>query len=200
MSKILNSFVPEKISAVTMPVGTHNVIVKQIVEVTDHDANLSGAKKENYRFKDVHDQLAVTFVRADNKPGIITHRLNTMGWTRFDELSPKQQKSYLKDGDKGYAVSKKTGERLEDPARTEQCRNILNQFLNKLTTKAGEPVIDKLIEAGRLDADLVVGTQCSITVEEQMYDGKTSNRVTKIARVTAVPVLAPVDGETQENY
>lgn len=199
MSKFFATFVPEKIQVVTMGVGTHNVVVKQIVEVTDHDANLSGAKKEDYRFSNVHDQLAVTFVRADGKPGIITHRINTMGWVRYDELSPKEQKACTKDPEKGYAIVKKTGARIEDPERTAKCANILNQFLNKLT-KNGVPVIDALIEAGGLDADLIVGAECSITVEEKIYDGKASNRVTKIGKVTASPVLATVDGVEQESF
>ncbi|MFA6917044.1 MAG: hypothetical protein WC222_11650 [Parachlamydiales bacterium] len=197
MSDFLNNFVPEKVSVITMPVGAYDVIVKQVKEVTDHDSNLSGAQKENYRFADVHDQLAVTFIRMDNLPGIITHRFNTRGWVRFDEMSAKQQKSYTKDEVKGYAISKKTGMRVEDPARTVQCSNILNQFLNKLS-KNGTAIIDDLIATGHLDIGMLVGTNCTITVAEEVFDGKTRNKITKINRLSAQPVLKPTDG--QEEY
>lgn len=196
MSNFLNSFVPEKVTAQTMPIGSHDVIVKQAVEVTDHDANLSGAQKENYRFSDFHDQIAVTFIRKDKQPGIITHRYNTKGWVRYDELSPADRKSFKRDEEKGYAINKKTGMRVEDDKRTADCNNILNQFLNKLS-KNGKPIIDDLIAVGHLDLDMLTGAECNITVSEEKYGEKTRAKVTAVRKVSAVPVL---NGVVQEEY
>jgi len=201
MENFLNTFVPEKSTAVIMPIGEVDVILKQAKPVTDHDANLSGAPKKDYAYADLHGQVAMTFVRADGKPGIITERFNTLGFKRFDELSPKEQKKCRKDEHKGYALDK-NGNRLIDEVRTNQCKSVFNQFLNQLTEEDGSLTIERI--AGKpFSYDSIVGTRCRITVEEKLWDGETRNRITKYRRITSKPVLADVagaDGEEQKPF
>jgi hypothetical protein len=192
MNKFFESFVPEKVQAVLMQIGEHDVMIKSVKEVTDHVRDLSGTAKENYRFADVHDQVAFTFVNIDGTPGIITERFNTLGFERFDEMSPAKQKKYTKDPEKGYAIDSK-GKRVISAVRTEQCKSVLNGFLNQLSTADGKLLIDEI--AGKpFSLDALAGARCRITVAEKAYNGEVRNRITKYRRITAKPVLANVAG------
>lgn len=197
----LNNFTPEKSSGVTMPIGETTARIQSVQEVDDHSSNLSGGRKEDYPFKDIHQQLAVTFVRVDGKPGIITERFNTLGFVRYDELSAKDQKRFTK-GAKGYAVDKK-GNRLISEVRTDQARSVFNGFLNTLSFEDGSSWIEKF--GGKpfgsiqeLQIALTKGNvRCNIVVVQEEYEGKIRNRITKYRKVST-PVSVPVADEDEQ--
>lgn len=192
--KKAEGYVPQ-VSGALLPAGTHDVVVRLIKEVTDHQSDLNGTPKADYRFKNIHIQIAVLLATA---MGTILRRLNTEGYVRWAELSDKLKAKYGQDPDTGFAVDKK-GNRLEDPKRTADCQSIFNQFLNSLQKEDGTNLIDEL--AGKPIDDLgelfkkIQGCKCRIVVETRVTPkGDTVSEVKSFKRISA-KVAVPVDSE-----
>jgi len=193
----LNDFIPEKTQLSDFPIGESPAVIKSIKEVDDHTADLSGTQKAGYPYKDIHMQVAVTFARADGKPGLHFERFNTLGFIRHSELSVKMQKTHSACPIKGYALNKK-GERLISPERTEQCKSVLSQFLNVLTDKTGGPWIDK--HAGKkFEIETLTGAKVNLVIVQSEYDGKTRPRVQRYRRYSEAPVLSAVKTDEEGN-
>lgn len=174
--------------------GTHDVTVKMVKEVSDHDLDLNGNLKAGYRFKNIHTQIAVLFA---GEKGTIIRRFNTEGYTRHSELPEKARAKYSRDPETGYAVDKK-GNRIENPKRTEDCRNIFNQFLNTLQKPDGKMLINDL--AGKPVEDLtalfgkIVGCKCRIEVIEKVKpNGEKGREVKSIRKISAAVALVAAD-------
>jgi hypothetical protein len=198
MSGFLTGFAPT-VSGALLDAGTYNGRIVSVKEVTDHMRNLSGASKEDYRFANVHDQIAVV-VTDDANAGTAIHRFNTAGWLRLKDIAPANRKGLKADPATGYAVDK-AGNRLEDVARTEKCKSIFNGFLNSLTLKDGTPLI-KQIE-GETDIAVIFAKMTNaqnpaclqFTVENREYNGKSRPEMTKWRKVSALVTVTA--GEDQ---
>lgn len=167
-----------------LPDGSHIVSISEI-EMSDdrHVGARDGREKPLDKlppWKDILRQLIFQFVLKDANGkivGTIRHRYNERGFVRYDELPEDQREGYYAAGDEGYAVNEKTGMRIEDPARTEQCRNILNEVLAAAKVPVGGHYTD------------AIGKTLKITVYRENYKG---SEVPKVKAPTAV-VEQPVD-------
>lgn len=164
--------------------GQHVVSITEI-EMSDdrHVGARDGREKAADKlppWKDVLRQLIVQFVQKDENGkiiGTIRHRYNERGFVRFDELPEDQREGHFAAGEEGYAVNEKTGMRIEDPVRTAQCENILNELLAAARVPVGGHFTD------------AIGKTLKITVYRENYNGK---EVPKVKAPTAI-VEAPAD-------
>lgn len=167
-----------------LPDGQHIVSISEI-EMSDdrHVGARDGREKPLDKlppWKDVLRQLIFQFVKRDENGkivGTMRHRYNERGFVRYDELPEDGREGFYAAGDEGYAVNEKTGMRVEDPVRTEQCRNILNEVLAAARVPVGGTYTD------------AIGQTLKITVYRELYKG---NEVPKVKAPTAV-VESPVD-------
>ena len=158
---------------IILETGDHPVIVDEIALTNDRQISWRDGRMKTGdalpEWSDSHDQLAVKFVKKDANGktlGTITERYNSAGFIRYSELSYEDKKDYFQSGDEGYAVNHQTKERVEDPARTAQCLNILNE----LYAAAGVPV-------GTKGLDAIVSKALMINVYEKVFNGNARNRV-----------------------
>jgi hypothetical protein len=159
---------------VALAAGQHLVRIARYA-IVDSLTNYDGSEKENDKPWDVPTpQLAVTIVAAEEgKSGAITHRLNGLGFKRFDELTEKEQKSGKFQDLEGYAcIENEDGliERVEDPVRTEACDNILMQFMASINAKQDAEVLEEL------DRAIIEQTAFQVTVTVEDFDGKSQSR------------------------
>lgn len=165
--------------------GIHNVCISKVLP-TDASHKYSGELKDDVKpWVDKHYQLAVTYTSVDGK-GVITDRLNTRGFTRFDELTEADRKSGKYENIEGYAcITTKAGlERVDSVERTNQCKNIIN----KLAFAAGLKEEENLIEG--FEAAIAEKRQLTITVSSDTYEGKDQLRVTRFASVKTVKTVS----------
>ena len=180
---------------VILPTGDHEVSVDEIAITNDRQVSWRDgrmkAEADLPEWNDAHDQLAVKFIKKDELGktlGVITERYNSAGFTRYEELDDEKKEEFFMSGDEGYAVNNETKHRLEDPARTAQCLNILNE----LFAAAGVPVGTKGVEA-------IVAKKLQITVYERSYKGDPKRRVKNPKAVVAeVAEAVPEETAAQE--
>lgn len=161
-----------------LPDGVHVVGISEI-EMSDdrHIGARDGREKAADKlppWKDILRQLIVQFVKKDEHGkiiGTIRHRYNERGFVRYEELAEDQREGFYAAGDEGYAVNEKDGCRVEDPARTAQCENILNELLAASRVAVGGHFTD------------AIGKQLKITVYRETYKG---NEVPKVKAPTAI--------------
>ena len=166
--------------------GVHVVTISEI-EMSDdrHLGARDGREKPADKlppWKDVLRQLIVQFIKKDPATGktlgTIRHRYNERGFVRYEDLPEDQREGHFAAGDDGYAVNEKTGMRIEDPNRTAQCENILNELLAAAKVPIGGHFTD------------AVGKTLKITVERELYKGK---NVPKVKTPTAIVAEEPAD-------
>lgn len=148
--------------------GTSIVRIGRWELVTSFEADFKGTPKANMpKWIDPVAQVAVTFVAVD-KPGAITHRFNTRGYVRMDDLDETQLASIKKkygevDESQGYLLVKKDGNwvRAKDEARTKSALNILNSLMFALGVAEGKGIqsLDDAKENNYLVQIEVVGEQ-----------------------------------------
>lgn len=174
--EILNDprFAEIKDFVVTKPeftsLGKGNVIVRigRFELLTSFDADFRGTPKQNMpKWNDSTAQVAITFTSAEpEKPGAITHRFNTRGFVRMDDLTEDQLAALKKKygevaEDQGYLLVKKDGQlvRAKDEARTKSALNILNSLMYAIGCPEGSGInaLKKAREEGSLVGIEVVG-------------------------------------------
>lgn len=130
-----------------LPEGRH------IVTIISITADLVKPKADDGWVDDTH-QACVMF---KNDKGVFKDWYSLDAYARFAELSVKDQNSgkFLKCGAEGYAVIKKTGERLIDEVRREKSQNILAQMIHACG-------IEKGVEADESD---LIGLELGIVVK-----------------------------------
>lgn len=122
----------------TLQAGEHLVHVAKMIPTDDQHRTFDGAEaiaKEEW--KDATPQIACVF---NNAKGVFTHRFNVKGFKRFTDLTPDQQTKAFAAGREGYAVSSKTGLRVEDPERTDKCWRMIDDMCARAGMKEGEEI------------------------------------------------------------
>ena len=167
-----------------LPVGEH--VVRLIrAEETDSFSQFNGEqKKKDFGWKDRTPQLAITVVAAEEgKSGGMTHRLNGLGYVKYNDLSDAQKESGEYEDIGGYACSaNEDGQLVREisPEHTKQCKNILNQFAASIGAQAGDSLGDVLTRA------IANQTKFRVTVFNDEYDGREQLRLTRFKAVTNV--------------
>lgn len=165
-------------------VGEHNVRLIR-AEETDSFSQFNGEEKKSLPlWKDRTPQLAVTVVSAeDGKSGGLTHRLNGLGYIKYNDLSDDQKESGDYEDVQGYAcVLNEEGDlvRIMSEERSKQCKNILNQFAAAVGGKEGDNLGDTLTRA------IANKTTFKATVVNDEYDGKEQLRLSRFKAVANV--------------
>ena len=159
----------------------------------DSFTNIDGSTKENLpAWEDSTPQLFAILVSMLGK-GSIVIRLNGAGYQKFEGLTKAQVESGKFEQASDYAITEKDGHkvRLEDPANTESCRNILNQFFGAIGMPVGSKVDD-------LDTAVEEQRTMLTTVVKSEYEGKDQFRATRFKK--AAPVAAGDDkGESWDD-
>ena len=171
--------------------GRYDLLVTGVVFTNDRIRSIRNPQlKDNLpEWKDVTDQLAVTFVDKDHT-GVITNRFNAFGFVRYSEIEESQREGIIPLGDEGYAVQESTMTRIKDETRTDACKNIINQFFEA----AGLP-------EGSSPKDLV-NKKVSGEVSERTYGEKTNMTVGSWRKIGAdkVPDLSEQVDLTAETF
>ena len=175
---IFGGFKSERPVVNLLPVGDS---VAEIVRtfVTDSGTNANGSAKDrsDKPYVDSCPQYGVVLKGKGEKGGVMTVRFQGMGYYRTSDFDPADlAERGLVDGD-GYAMVKNdAGDyvRIQHEGRTEDCKNILNQFCDAL----GLP------EGSGLEA-VVPGLTVGVTVTEEDYDGNPQRRVKRWRKVEA---------------
>ena len=157
------------------------------IVLLDSFTNFDGSEKEELpEWEDAVPQLAIVAMSKTGKGGI-THRFNGSGYIRYDELSKAQLKSGKYEDCNGYAVKDVNGHRVrtEDPAKTESCKNILNQFFSSLSMEEGSGIED-------LDTAIENGNTFMADVVNEPYQGRDQFRLAKLRKS---PLSAENDSE-----
>jgi hypothetical protein len=175
---IFQNFKSEKPAVNVLGAGEHVVRVNRIFEI-DSFTNINGSAKADQPWDAPTPQLAV---QLGNDKGVITERLNGLGYDHSDDYTPEQlEKAGLVDVD-GY-VAKDLGngkfQRIPSEARTESCRNILNRFLWACGVPEGTALPDFVTTLG--DNEVMV----TIKVEASEHKGKTHYGVASFSQVKA---------------
>jgi hypothetical protein len=177
-NSIFNAFKSEKPTSVILGLGKQIVNVIKIFMI-DSFTNTDGSSKEDSVWSAPTPQLGVTF---GNKDGVITTRLNGMGYLKSEDLDPEEMANLgLVDVD-GYAckdLGDGTFERVQHEGNTESCLNILNRFV----WACGVPEGTSIEELMTLAKDNEI--QLEIDVRANEWDGKTRNEVYSFNQVKA---------------
>lgn len=163
-----------------LPEGTHTVRLVSYKE-TNSSLNYDGTPKASQpEYVDTTEQLAITVVSVDGK-GSMTHRLNAMGYLKYEKLTDKEIKSGKFSNIRGYACAKnKNGqlERIVDETNTAACDNIIDQFMNAVGMGEGSSIDDLRDEA------IAKQTPFNIVVVNDEYDGKDQYRIKSFKKVS----------------
>ena len=171
----------EKVSSKVLEAGEHKVKVISMTETTDQRADINSAIDEAKEgWKDATPQIAIVF-GSTSGAGVFTHRYNLKGFKRFSEMSEKEQKLCNVAGDAEYAVSKKTGMRIEDAARTAKAW----ESVDRLAANAGLPVGTELQEA--------IGREVIIMIGEN----DNGRLIVKYTKKSSAAVMATVEEDDQ---
>lgn len=151
MRDFFSNFKVEKPEFQLLPTGEHNLRVTRIEFVNSFEKYNHQAKEKEFEWKDAVPQMAVTVVAAEKgKSGGLTHRFNGLGYMRWDdpEITDKMRKTaHNKSG--YYCVEDEEGDIVRVPSekRTQQCKNIMNQFALSLGIKEGDNLVEGLNDA-----------------------------------------------------
>lgn len=158
-------------------------------EETDSFSQFNGeAKGKVTAWKDATPQLAITVVAAEKgKSGGLTHRLNGLGYTKWNQLSDAQKESGDYEEQGGYACALNEDGilvREVSPEATKACNNILNQFAAAIGAKEGESLGDAIAKA------IAQETPFRVTIINDEYNEKEQLRMQRFKAVAAsVPEL-----------
>lgn len=170
-------------------------------EFVDSFTQYSGEPKPEVKdYQIPTPQLAITVVSAEKgKSGGMTHRLNGLGFQRWDELPEELRKNKLYSEVDGYACCMHSiddeGNWIPDPEkgthlgrlvsekRTQSCKNIMMQFASAIDAQPGA---DFLAEIERAEAE---GTVFEVNVVVEDYEGKDQYRISSFKKAAA-PVEA----------
>lgn len=173
----LKSYVSKQPVSQLLKEGEQIVRLLAVIECTSFDnlkANAIAGKKDNLPgWINPVDQVAIV---VGNSNGVLTHRLNTAGFTRYTELSDGQLQSGAYEDIEGFAC--KDGMRIEDPDRTAVCTRIMEHFiwaLNCPDGMNGQDCVDSAI-AGK--------TEFKITVMKEPWTNQQSGEITEQFRIT----------------
>lgn len=179
MNGIFGEFKSSKPAFQALPAGEQTVALVAVQEV-DSLHNPDGTEKAEEKRKgwaDATPQVLITVIGITNKGGM-SHRLNGLGYKRFDELTDKQLSSGKYINVEGYACIKDAKQnivRIKDDARTEQCKSILNEVFNALQIPEGSGM-EALAEAA------AERRQMQVNVAADEYDGKTNFKLKKFRK------------------
>jgi hypothetical protein len=192
-----------------LPVGDHLATIKEVDPTNDRLGSIRNPSPKSVLppWTDATPQLAIMFVASVGETvRTIWHRFNLKGFVKHEDLhdtafceaegiSVQQAKALAKAsepaGREGYAVMKKTGTRIPSVTRTNAALNILNQFFADCGLPTGSEIAD------------LPGSKVMITVEDQVYEGKTTRKVTKTRPVlkTLAEMEAALSGiDTEQEY
>lgn len=138
--------IASQVGASTLPAGRNLVTIKSIVADERRPSKEDG-------WLDATPQVKIVFA---NEQGMFTDWYSLCGYARFDKLSKAEQKGFEKAGAEGYAVNKKTKERLRDDAKTLAGQGILGQLIGACGIEKGEEATD---------ADLI-GCEVGIVIKQ----------------------------------
>jgi len=179
-----------------------NQIVRLLIaEETNSFQQFNGSPKENAKpWADPTPQVAITVVSAEpGKSGSVSHRLNLLGYVRYDELSDEQKaekkgKELVFENLDGYACTRnEDGDmvRITDDVKTETCDNILNQFAHAIGMKKDESFVD---DNGKLFSRAIADeTKFQVTVVSKPFNDREQLRLTKFKEYQQVEVNAGFD-------
>ena len=182
MNGIFGGFKSEKPSFTQLPEGKLSLKLVAVILLNsflNHDGTEKPADKRK-GWADSTPQLAITVISADPAiKGGMTHRLNGLGYKTYDMLTKKQLESGKFQNIEGYAcITDKDGNivRVVDEAKTEQCKNILNELFSALGLPEGSGV-EELKAAAGVQAEFVA------TVVKDVYQDKENYKLTKYRKV-----------------
>ena len=182
MNGIFGGFKSEKPSFTQLPEGKQGLkLVAAILlnSFLNHDGTEKPADKRK-GWADSTPQLAITVIGVENKGGM-THRLNGLGYKSYDSLTEKQLRSGKFENVEGYACQidkDKNLVRIIDDAKTEQCKNILNELFSAMGLPEGSGVEE-------LKAAAATQTAFVATVVKDIYQDKENYKLTKYRKVRA---------------
>jgi len=183
LNGIFGTFVSERPQVNLLPVGDNDVeLVRGFITHSGLNADGSVKDRSDKPYADHCPQYGIVL---KGEEGVMTVRLNGMGYYRTDDFDPDELKAQgIVDGD-GYAMIEKDGQhvRLQHEQRTEDCKNILNQVFAAFGIEEGSG----------LDA-LVPGLRCVVTVKEETWVDPVTNQE-KPQRKVAVWKKATVPAE-----
>jgi hypothetical protein len=180
ISSIFGQFTSERPVSKRLDLGYNLVRVHRVLQ-GDSNSNLDGSSKGKERpYADACPQLIVQFVAAEEgKSGIQTHRFNGLGYYRPEDFDAQTMKDNDMVEGNGYVMVEKDGQyvRVAHEGRTEDCRNILNQFFAALN-----------LEEGSTLEDVQPGLELVVYVEEEEYEGKIQRNIKSFRKAeTYVP-------------
>ena len=112
--------------------------------------SISPSTPKSPGFTDPTPQLKTVFKTPDGK--MFTEWYNTLGYMRFEELSPEDKKSGRFGTIDGFAIDKNTGKRMIDEDRTKAARGIFG----KLALDAGIPLGTSFKPSDLIDREVVI--------------------------------------------
>lgn len=182
MNGIFGNFKSEKPSFTQLPEGKLSLKLVAVILLNsflNHDGTEKPADKRK-GWADPTPQLAITVISNDPLiKGGMTHRLNGLGYKTYDSLTKKQLESGKFQNIEGYAcqVDKdKNIVRIVDEAKTEQCKNILNELFGALGLEEGSGVTE-LVAAAKVQTPFVA------TVVKDIYNEKENYKLTKYRKM-----------------
>ena len=182
MNGIFGGFKSEKPSFTQLPEGKLNLKLVAVIMLNsflNHDGTEKPADKRK-GWDDPTPQLAITVISADPLiKGGMTHRLNGLGYKSYDSLTKKQLETGNFQNIAGYACkTDKDGNivRIVDDAKTEQCKNILNELFGAIGLPEGSGVAE-LEAAAKTQKEFVA------TVVKDVYEEKENYKLTKYRKI-----------------
>jgi hypothetical protein len=151
MRDFFNSFTVEKPEFQLLGTGEHELRITRVEFVNSFEKYNHQPKDKEFEWKDAVPQMAVTVVAAEKgKSGGLTHRFNGLGYMKWDdpEITDKMRKTALnKSG--YYCITDEEGDIVRVPSekRSQQCKNIMNQFALALGIKEGDNLIEGINDA-----------------------------------------------------
>jgi hypothetical protein len=194
MRDFFNSFKVEKPAFELLKTGEHELRVTRLEIVNSFEKYNHQRKEKEFEWSDAVPQIAITVVAAEKgKTGGLTHRFNGLGYRRWDDPDVTEAEKKKAINLMGYlCVTDKEGDvvRCISEKRTQQCKNIMNQFAMAFGVKEGENLIDG-IEAGIQEQR----TFRAMVINDQ-YDGKDQLKLTGFKASKSVETKT----ETEDEY
>ncbi len=177
MNGIFKGYKSAKPTSTVLAIGTHIVTLVKIFMI-DSFTNINGSAKDDSVWNEPTPQLAV---QLGNDKGVITSRLNGVGYVHTDAMDPEEMKTLELVDVEGYAA-KDLGDgkfqRVVSEDNTEACSNILNRFFHACSVPEGSTIEQLMVMA----KDNKI--QLEIEVEANEWDGKTRSEVKSFKPVT----------------
>ena len=195
MKDFFEKFKVEKPEFQLLKTGEHQLRLTRVEFVNSFEKYNHQLKDKEFEWKDAVPQIAITVVAAEKgKSGGLTHRFNGLGYKRFDDddITDKDRSKGINKA--GYfCVEDSDGDIVRVPSekRTQQCKNILNQFALAMQIKEGENLIEGL------NAAIAEQRTFTATVMNDPYNGKDQLKLTgfKASKSAVMADSADTDSE-----